>query len=74
MPILAFSTLGIQCKEDLTKSETISTDSWQIETSNGQEIPAGWEPFNFIVLMNRIPSSFVATLHQNGIKNTVGKS
>ncbi|MDG1073263.1 MAG: hypothetical protein P8P32_16760 [Akkermansiaceae bacterium] len=47
MPILAFSTLGIQCKEDLTKSETISADSWQIETSNGQKIPAGWEPFNF---------------------------
>ena len=47
IPILAFSTLAIQCEEDALKSETVLTDGWQIKTSNGQKIPAGWEPFNF---------------------------
>lgn len=47
IPILAFSILAIQCEEDALKSETVLTDGWQIKTSNGQKIPAGWEPFAY---------------------------
>jgi hypothetical protein len=47
IPLLACSTFAIQCEEGALKSETILTDGWQIKTSDGQKIPAGWEPFNF---------------------------
>ena len=31
----------------LDAADTGTTDKWQIDTSNGSKIPAGWEPFGF---------------------------
>ena len=29
----------------VSAGDTKLTDQWQIKTSNGKKIPAGWEPF-----------------------------